>query len=934
MSGTPAHAAATDQIIYDDALQSGWQNYGWATLNYSNPSPTHSGSASISVNAGPWQALYLHHDAFDTSLYQGLSFWIDGGTAGGQRLQVQALLSGTAQPAVALPPLVANAWQQVTLSLSSLGVAGKPNMDGFWIQDTTGTTQPTFYVDDISLIGVPPPSTVHLSVDASQSVGTVDRRLFGVNTAVWYQDLSSADTLDVLNQMGNSALRFPGGSLSDEYHWSTDTSLSNTWRWASSFATFAPVAEATHADSFITVNYGTGTPQEAAALVAWANGSPTSTTPIGTDSNGKNWQTAGYWASLRADAPLASDDGYNLLRVSHPAPYGFRYWEIGNENYGSWETDTHARPHDPYTYGTLARDYLSGMKAVDPTIKVGVVVTDGEDAYANYTDHPATNPRTGQVHNGWTPVLLSTLNSLGVTPDFVIYHNYAQNPGGESDAGLLQSAASWASLVAGLRQQVQDYLGATAAANVEIDCTEHNSVSSNPGKQTTSLVNGLFLADSMGYAMQTELHSLLWWDLRDGGQSTGNNNSSSLYGWRQYGSYNVVNTSTDRYPTFYARKLLTHFAAGGDQVVHASSDYNLLDAFAVRRADGTLAVLVVNKSPSTSLNGAIAVAGFAPSANAAVYSYGIPQDDAAQTGSGSADVATSSIGNAGSSFTYTFPAYSISVIALSPAAAPPTSTPVPPAATATNTPIPPTATSTSVPPTATATSTGVPPTATSTSVPPTATATSTSVPPTATATRTPIPPTATSTVTVTVSGVLSGGGAAAPASVNLTGEGTADWARWGLTNVASFDHKAGVTQQIGTYSLLNGGKVAWRSDTDPLFSWTDGTPDMVVTNSGATLILSGAGHGYRISVPAGTTTQTLRLYVGLYRAQGQLTAALSDGSAATLTESPVDNATGNSRLVYTISYRAASQGQTLTLTWTMLASHGSGNVSLQAASLS
>ena len=34
-------------------------------------------------------------------------------------------------------------------------------------------------------------------------------------------------------------------------------------------------------------------------------------------------------------------------------------------------------------------------------------------------------------------------------------------------------------------------LGA-AAPNVELDCTENNSVYTNPGKQTTSLVNGLF----------------------------------------------------------------------------------------------------------------------------------------------------------------------------------------------------------------------------------------------------------------------------------------------------------------------------------------------------------------------------------------------------------------------------------------------------------
>src|SRR4029079_7881514 len=102
----------------------------------------------------------------------------------------------------------------------------------------------------------------------------------------------------------------------------------------------------------------------------------------------------------------------------------------------------------------------------------------------------------GQVHNGWTPVMLTTLRSLGVTPDFLIHHSYLQGPGLEGDAALLQSARIWTSDAANLRQMLTDYLGA-AGAGVELACTEHNSVYTNPGKQSTSLVNGLFLADTI-----------------------------------------------------------------------------------------------------------------------------------------------------------------------------------------------------------------------------------------------------------------------------------------------------------------------------------------------------------------------------------------------------------------------------------------------------
>src|SRR5215213_5738744 len=84
-----AAPAQSDQIIYMDSLLNGWQNWGWATLNYANAVPTHSGSASISIDADAWEAVYLGHAAFDTTPYASLSFWIHGGSTAGQHLQVQ-----------------------------------------------------------------------------------------------------------------------------------------------------------------------------------------------------------------------------------------------------------------------------------------------------------------------------------------------------------------------------------------------------------------------------------------------------------------------------------------------------------------------------------------------------------------------------------------------------------------------------------------------------------------------------------------------------------------------------------------------------------------------------------------------------------------------------------------------------------------------------
>ena len=466
-----------------------------------------------------------------------------------------------------------------------------------------------------------PAAAVAVSVDATRAVRTVDSRISGINAAIWDSTFESRTTITHLQAIGARLLRFPGGSLSDEYHWKTNTTLNNTWTWATGFDDFANIANTVGSDAIITVNYGTGTAEEAASWVEYSN----------------------------------------ITKA-----YGFKYWEIGNENYGTWETDTHAVRHDPYTYANEAKNYITRMKAVDPTIKVGVVVTTGEDSFTNNRSHPATNPRTGAVHNGWTPVLLATLKSLNTIPDFAIYHRYEQNPPGENDAGLLQSAATWKNDAADLRRQLTDYLGSDGD-NVEIVCTENNSVSFDPGKQSTSLVNGLFLADAVGSIVQTEFNMFVWWDMGNG-YVLGKNNSPGLYGWRNYGDYGITSVDDEPYPTYHVFRLLSQFAGPGDTVIDARSQSSLLGAYATRRLDGRLSLMLINKSPDQEITAQVGLAGFTPSSSAVVYAYGKDQDEAARTLSGSPEVTQSVFSSASSSFDYTVPPYSVTVISLMPSA--------------------------------------------------------------------------------------------------------------------------------------------------------------------------------------------------------------------------------------------------------------------------
>ena len=462
--------------IYTDNLVNGFQNWSWATINLGNTNPVHSGHCSISVtDGGNYQALAFEHPQFNTTPYVNLSFWINGGSSGGQRVEVWGGLDGTNQVAYPCRPCRRHTWQQISIPLSSLHVAGKPNCTGFSIQGNAGgAAQPPFYVDDVQLVAAPLPALVHLGVDAGRVLHPVDARQFGMNTATSDTSLGNSQTLPRLREAGCQALRWPGGSTSDAYHWADDPAGN---------ATFMNVATNLGAQVFTTVNYGTGTPAEAAAWVLSAN---------------KTNQC------------------------------GFKYWEIGNECYGTWETDSNVVPHDPYTYATNAVAFIQQMKAAYPSvpIKVGIVVVPGEGSYSNNATHFAVNPRTGKTNYGWTPIVLSQMANLGVLPDFLIHHFYWEYTtygwslaagSQDSDPLLLQVAGNpsplnwsdWASAAADLRQQISDYVG-SAGTNIELCVTENNSDAGAMGRQSSSLVNGLYLADNAGQLMKTEFRAYLW----------------------------------------------------------------------------------------------------------------------------------------------------------------------------------------------------------------------------------------------------------------------------------------------------------------------------------------------------------------------------------------------------------------------------------------
>jgi len=457
---------------------------------------------------------------------------------------------------------------------------------------------------------------VTVTVNAGGSLGAIPPAAFGLNTAVWDGHLRDPGIPGLLTGAGITALRFPGGSTSDVYHWRTQTTDGGDAYPFNTFDAFMGIAKKIGAVPIITVNYGSnadgtggGDPNEAAAWVDYSN---------------------------------------------NTRKYGVKYWEIGNEIYGNgeygakWEKDLHAA-HDPTTYGNNVVTFANAMKAKDPTIDVGVVLTTPD----NWPDKQTPNWNTG------------VLAACGTKIDFVIVHWYANGSGNESDSGLLSSTGNLGAKVSAVRSLIAQYCGSNAP-NVQIFLTESNSAAFNPGKQTVSLVNALFAADDYMTWLENGVANVDWWGLHNGANTSGNN-SSKLYGSAAYGDYGVLSSASNGeppadapFPSYYGIQMLNDLGHPGDTMVLSSSSTSLLRVHAIKRTDGSVSILLLNDDPSNSDTVTVSVNGPKLSTKGTRYDFGPSQVTAPAS---AANAPTKSrISHVGNRFTITVPAYTESVV--------------------------------------------------------------------------------------------------------------------------------------------------------------------------------------------------------------------------------------------------------------------------------
>ena len=317
----------------------------------------------------------------------------------------------------------------------------------------------------------------------------------------------------------------------------------------------------------------------------------------------------------------------------------------------------------PAVYAANAAAYITAMKAVDPRISVGVVLT-ASGAPNNWPDgvtNPATSPES------WNQTVLS---ALGSKIGFADVHWYPQNPStitppGPTDAGLLADTAQIPASVSALRAEFATWAG---DPGLPIMITETNSVSSNPGKQTLSIVNALYLEQDYLTWLENGVSNVDWWQIHNGIVTSGDN-GPALAGAAAYGDYGVLSDGScgtvsgsavceppaeTPFPAYYGLQALSRFIQPGDTLLRTASSQGLVQAFAARAPGGQVRVMVVNDDPSTSYPLSLDVPGYHLDRAAPVLCYG-PQSPALQplTGAAARAAAASSA------------AYSITVLTLS-----------------------------------------------------------------------------------------------------------------------------------------------------------------------------------------------------------------------------------------------------------------------------
>ena len=226
---------------------------------------------------------------------------------------------------------------------------------------------------------------VQMSVDVSKAGAKIDRNLFGqfaehlghgVYEGIWVGPDSKIpntrgirnDVVAALKALKVPDVRWPGGCFADEYHWrkgigpQRTVTLNPNWGGvieSNTFGTheFMDFLDQIGAEAYLSVNVGSGTPQEAAEWLEYLTTAQPTT--------------------------LAKERSAN----GHPAPYKVAFLGIGNE---SWDCGGNMTP-DYYLsqlkiYSRFVRNFNPAQQDKQQMLKIAVGPGGSESRWTEWTD--------------------------------------------------------------------------------------------------------------------------------------------------------------------------------------------------------------------------------------------------------------------------------------------------------------------------------------------------------------------------------------------------------------------------------------------------------------------------------------------------------------------------------------------------------------------
>lgn len=232
--------------------------------------------------------------------------------------------------------------------------------------------------------------------------------------------------------IGMTVSRFPGGLGAQQYDWKQAVGpIDQRPNWQFGPSEFLDTCEETGAVPIFTLSSFVGDAQDLADFVEYLNAADDGTHP---------------WAVLR------TQDG-------RPEPFGVVYFEFGNECYTDWSNNQELR--DMQEYAQRFNAASQAMKVVDPTIKLGVVLT---------------NDAPGTVWNEFV------LTDVAGHADFVVVHAYLPRhdsdtpPAAPADELFANALAAPAQLERMLEQYRTLITQTTGRNDLPIAVTEFNGL--------------------------------------------------------------------------------------------------------------------------------------------------------------------------------------------------------------------------------------------------------------------------------------------------------------------------------------------------------------------------------------------------------------------------------------------------------------------------